>query len=94
MSKVWFITGTSRGFGREFARAALGRGDRVVATARDTASLDDLVGEFGDAVLPLALDVTDRAAACAAPGGGGGGGGRPGRRGGQARPGAGGAGRG
>ncbi len=66
MSKVWFITGTSRGFGREFARAALGRGDRVVATARDTGSLDDLADEFGDAVLPLALDVTDRAAASAA----------------------------
>jgi NAD(P)-dependent dehydrogenase (short-subunit alcohol dehydrogenase family) len=68
MSKVWFITGTSRGFGREFARAALGRGDRVAATARDIATLDDLVGEYGDAVLPLALDVTDREAAFAAVG--------------------------
>lgn len=66
MSKVWFITGSSRGFGREFARAALGRGDRVVATARDRTSLDDLVAEHGDAVLPLALDVTDRDAAFAA----------------------------
>lgn len=66
MSKVWFITGTSRGFGREFAAAALGRGDRVAATARDAGSLDDLVAEYGDAVLPLALDVTDRAAAVAA----------------------------
>ena len=60
MSKVWFITGTSRGFGREFAQAALGRGDRVAATARDTSSLQDLVEEHGDAVLPLQLDVTDR----------------------------------
>lgn len=40
--KVWFITGTSRGFGREWAGAALDRGDRVAATARDTASLKDL----------------------------------------------------
>ncbi|BBH70698.1 short-chain dehydrogenase/reductase [Actinoplanes sp. OR16] len=66
MSKVWFITGTSRGFGRHFAEAALGRGDRVAATARDTGSLDDLVAEYGDAVLPLALDVTSREAVEAA----------------------------
>lgn len=63
MSKVWFITGASRGFGKEFARSALGRGDSVAATARDTAALEDLVQEFGDAVLPLELDVTDRDAA-------------------------------
>ncbi|MDQ1679424.1 MAG: hypothetical protein QOI42_283 [Frankiaceae bacterium] len=60
MSKVWFITGTSRGFGREWAEAALERGDRVAATARDVTALDDLVSKYGDAVLPLALDVTDR----------------------------------
>jgi NAD(P)-dependent dehydrogenase (short-subunit alcohol dehydrogenase family) len=64
--KVWFITGTSRGFGREWAIAALERGDLVAATARDTASLDELVAAHGDAVLPIALDVTDRAAAFAA----------------------------
>ena len=64
--KTWFITGTSRGFGREWAIAALDRGDRVAATARDTATLDDLVSTYGDAVLPLALDVTDRAACIAA----------------------------
>jgi short-subunit dehydrogenase len=40
--KTWFITGTSRGFGREWAIAALDRGDMVAATARDIASLDDL----------------------------------------------------
>jgi NAD(P)-dependent dehydrogenase (short-subunit alcohol dehydrogenase family) len=62
-SKVWFITGTSRGFGREWAVAALRRGDRVVGTARDPGTLSDLVSEFGDAVLPMALDVTDRDAA-------------------------------
>lgn len=62
MSKVWFITGTSRGFGREFAESALSRGDRVAATARDTSTLDDLVATYGDAVLPLTLDVTDTGA--------------------------------
>jgi NAD(P)-dependent dehydrogenase (short-subunit alcohol dehydrogenase family) len=64
--KIWFITGTSRGFGREWAIAALERGDAVAATARDTASLDDLVERFGDALLPVRLDVTDRPAAFAA----------------------------
>ncbi|GGL14116.1 short-chain dehydrogenase/reductase [Nocardia jinanensis] len=62
MSKVWFVTGSSRGFGREFVRAALARGDKVAATARDVESLSSLVSEYGDAVLPLSLDVTDRAA--------------------------------
>ncbi|TNM59273.1 SDR family oxidoreductase [Streptomyces sp. NP160] len=62
MTKTWFITGASRGFGREFTKAALARGDRVAATARDTSSLDDLRAEHGDALLPLQLDVTDRAA--------------------------------
>jgi NAD(P)-dependent dehydrogenase (short-subunit alcohol dehydrogenase family) len=64
--KVWFITGTSRGFGREWAIAALDRGDKVAATARNTASLDDLVAKYGDAILPIALDVTDRDADFAA----------------------------
>jgi NAD(P)-dependent dehydrogenase (short-subunit alcohol dehydrogenase family) len=66
MPKTWFITGASRGFGREWAIAALERGDTVAATARDTATLDDLVQRFGDAVLPLQLDVTDRDADIAA----------------------------
>ena len=64
--KVWFITGTSRGFGREWAIAALERGDKVAATARDTTTLTDLVDKFGDAILPITLDVTDRAADFAA----------------------------
>ena len=64
--KVWFITGTSRGFGREWAIAALERGDKVAATARDTTSLDDLVAKYDDAILPLQLDVTDRDADFAA----------------------------
>ena len=63
MTKTWFITGTSKGFGREWAEAALDRGDRVAATARDTAALTALVERYGDAVLALQLDVTDRAAA-------------------------------
>jgi NAD(P)-dependent dehydrogenase (short-subunit alcohol dehydrogenase family) len=60
-TKTWFITGASRGFGREWSIAALERGDRVAATARDTASLDDLVAGYGDRFLPIKLDVTDRA---------------------------------
>ncbi len=65
-TKTWFITGTSRGFGREWTMAALERGDRVAATARNTDSLDDLAQKYGDALLPIALDVTDRAADFAA----------------------------
>jgi NAD(P)-dependent dehydrogenase (short-subunit alcohol dehydrogenase family) len=64
--KTWFITGTSRGFGREWTIAALERGDRVAATARDLSTLDDLVQKYGDALLPIRLDVTDRAADFAA----------------------------
>ncbi len=58
-SKVWFITGASRGFGRIWAEAALERGDKVAATARKVEDVADLTERFGDAVLPLALDVTD-----------------------------------
>jgi NAD(P)-dependent dehydrogenase (short-subunit alcohol dehydrogenase family) len=60
--KVWFITGTSSGLGREWARAALERGDLVAGTARDASRLADLVMSYGDRMLPLALDVTDRTA--------------------------------
>ncbi|MBD3145387.1 SDR family NAD(P)-dependent oxidoreductase [Microbispora bryophytorum] len=63
---TWFVTGASRGFGNVWTRAALRRGDRVVATARDVAALKPLADEFGDAILPLTLDVTDREAAFAA----------------------------
>jgi NAD(P)-dependent dehydrogenase (short-subunit alcohol dehydrogenase family) len=62
-SKTWFITGTSRGFGREWTEAALQRGDRVAATARDVRALDDLAAKYGDSVLALELDVTNRTAA-------------------------------
>ncbi len=67
MAKVWFITGTSRGFGREWAEAALERGDRVAGTARDLSTLDELVKQIPlRPFLPLQLDVTDRAADFAA----------------------------
>jgi NAD(P)-dependent dehydrogenase (short-subunit alcohol dehydrogenase family) len=64
--KTWFITGCSRGFGREWAEAALARGDRVAATARDASTLDAIVDSYGENVLALQLDVDDRAADFAA----------------------------
>jgi NAD(P)-dependent dehydrogenase (short-subunit alcohol dehydrogenase family) len=60
MTRTWFITGAGRGFGKEFAKAALSRGDKVAATARNADALGDLVAVHGDAILPLTLDVTDR----------------------------------
>jgi NAD(P)-dependent dehydrogenase (short-subunit alcohol dehydrogenase family) len=65
VTQTWFITGSSRGFGRALAVAALEAGDHVVATARKPEQLDDLVQRYGDRVLPVALDVTDRSAAAA-----------------------------
>ena len=65
-SKVWFITGSSKGFGHIWAEAALARGDRVAATARNTDTVKDLVDAYGDNVLAIALDVTDKAAVDAA----------------------------
>src|SRR5260370_7870561 len=65
-SKVWFITGTSKGFGRVWAEAALARGDRVAATARDVKSLAPLVERYGNQVSAITLDVTDKAAVGAA----------------------------
>lgn len=56
--KVWFITGASRGFGRVWTEAALQRGDNVVATARNLASIAPLNKKYGDKVLTLELDVT------------------------------------
>jgi NAD(P)-dependent dehydrogenase (short-subunit alcohol dehydrogenase family) len=60
--KTWFILGTSRGFGREWTLAALDRGDRVVATARNPDSLEDAEARYPDTLLTLPLDVTDRTA--------------------------------
>ena len=66
MEKTWFITGSSRGFGRAIAEAALLRGDQVVATARKPDQLDDLAETYGEKVLTCALDVTDSAEAVGA----------------------------
>jgi len=57
-SKVWFITGASRGFGRVWADAALKRGDKVAATARKLESIAELKEKYGENVLTLELDVT------------------------------------
>ena len=57
--RVWLVTGASSGFGREIARAALRRGDRVAATARETEALADLAAEAPEGVLAVRLDVTD-----------------------------------
>src|SRR6201996_1155052 len=62
MEKIIFVTGASRGFGKLWAEAFLQRGDKVVATARDISTLDDLARKYGDNLLALQLDVTDRSA--------------------------------
>ncbi|NMF89023.1 oxidoreductase [Aromatoleum petrolei] len=64
-TKVWFITGASRGFGLEIAREALARGDRVVATARKPEAVEAVLGRH-DNVMSVALDVTNEANAIAA----------------------------
>src|ERR1700761_3513174 len=58
--KVFLITGASRGFGKLWAEAFLKRGDKIAATARNTDHLKDLVEKYGDAVLPIKLDVNSR----------------------------------
>ncbi|MVM28495.1 SDR family NAD(P)-dependent oxidoreductase [Spirosoma sp. HMF4905] len=66
MSKIILITGASRGFGKLWAKALLERGDKVAATARNVENLHDLIEEYGDAILPIQLDVNDRDACFAA----------------------------
>ncbi|GAA4159667.1 SDR family oxidoreductase [Gryllotalpicola daejeonensis] len=66
MAKTWFITGTSKGFGREWATAALERGDSVAGTARRLDDIDDLAAQYPETFLPVQLDVTDREADFAA----------------------------
>jgi NAD(P)-dependent dehydrogenase (short-subunit alcohol dehydrogenase family) len=58
MSKVWFVTGSSRGLGRALVEVALEAGDRVAATARNPERLHDLLDDYGDALLLMRLDVT------------------------------------
>ncbi|MDQ3634138.1 MAG: oxidoreductase [Acidobacteriota bacterium] len=57
-NRVWFITGSSTGFGRELAEQVLERGEKVVATARNTKDVEDLVEKYPDTALAVQLDVT------------------------------------
>jgi NAD(P)-dependent dehydrogenase (short-subunit alcohol dehydrogenase family) len=66
MSKVWLVTGSASGLGRDIAEAVLASGDRLVATARDPRRLEDLVKKYGDQVRTAPLDVADEDAAYAA----------------------------
>ncbi len=61
MSKIWFITGSSRGFGRALVEAVLVAGDKVVATARKPEELADLSERYGDQVRAVKMDVTSPA---------------------------------
>ncbi|MGW3787431.1 oxidoreductase [Micromonospora chokoriensis] len=63
MPRVWLITGCTRGLGRALAEAVLADGDQLVATARNPSQLNALSDQYGDQVQPIALDVTDPAAA-------------------------------
>jgi NAD(P)-dependent dehydrogenase (short-subunit alcohol dehydrogenase family) len=64
--KTWFVTGSGQGLGRAIVEAALARGDQVAATTRRLSDVAGLAGPYGDRVLPLTLDVRDRAAAAPA----------------------------
>lgn len=66
VKKVWFITGSSRGLGRSLAEAVLEAGDKLVATARNIALLNDLKARYGQQICTVALDVTSEAEAAAA----------------------------
>ena len=66
MSKVWLVTGSASGLGRDIAEAVLRSGDRLLATARDPQRLNDLVERYGQQVSTAPLDVSDEAAAKAA----------------------------
>ncbi|MFF9203221.1 SDR family oxidoreductase [Streptomyces sp. NPDC014986] len=59
MTRTWFITGTSSGFGRHLTEQLLARGERVAATARRTETLDDLAARYGEQLWRARLDVTD-----------------------------------
>ncbi len=66
MSKVWLVTGSASGLGRNIAEAVLASGDRLAATARDPRRLEDLTKKYGDQIRTASLDVADEAAAKAA----------------------------
>jgi NAD(P)-dependent dehydrogenase (short-subunit alcohol dehydrogenase family) len=59
MTKIWFITGSSRGLGRSLTEAVLAKGDKVAATARKPEQLNDLIEQYPDLIYPIQLDVTD-----------------------------------
>ena len=63
MSKVWLVTGSASGLGRDIAEAVLASGDRLLATARDPQRVNDLVDRYGEQVSTAPLDVSDEAAA-------------------------------
>jgi NAD(P)-dependent dehydrogenase (short-subunit alcohol dehydrogenase family) len=63
MSKVWLVTGSAHGLGRNIAEAVLASGDRLVARARHPRHLEDLVEKYGDQVRTAPLDVADENAA-------------------------------
>jgi len=63
MSKIWLITGASRGLGLSFTQEALKAGHRVVATARDVERLAEVASKFGESVRTVPLDVTNEAQA-------------------------------
>ena len=66
MSKVWLVTGSASGLGRDIAEAVLTSGDQLVATARDPHRLEDLVKKYGDQIRTAHLDVIDEALAYSA----------------------------
>jgi NAD(P)-dependent dehydrogenase (short-subunit alcohol dehydrogenase family) len=66
MSKTWFITGAGRGLGIDIAKAAMGAGDRVVATARKREAIVERLGQDSEQLLSVELDVTNEQAARAA----------------------------
>ncbi|MBT1700472.1 SDR family NAD(P)-dependent oxidoreductase [Fulvivirgaceae bacterium PWU4] len=66
MTKVWFITGSSRGLGRSLAENVLAHGHKVAATARKPEQLKDLIARYPDQIYPITLDVTDKAQIAAA----------------------------
>jgi NAD(P)-dependent dehydrogenase (short-subunit alcohol dehydrogenase family) len=66
MTKVWLVTGSASGLGRNIAEAVLASGGRLVATAREPRRLEDLVKKYSDQVRAVALDVTDEDVAKAA----------------------------
>jgi NADP-dependent 3-hydroxy acid dehydrogenase YdfG len=57
-ARVWFITGSSTGFGRTLAEAVLEQGETVVLTARKPQQIEDLTAKFPDRTLAVRLDVT------------------------------------